>query len=324
MVDAPPALYLTGVRKKKPYGDNLREQLLHSARDRLHLFLLDYGSVRGALVHSTRMVNEMRANHELGVLETLVLGHAYQAATLMTVNLKGADRLRINIQCQGPVQGLSVESNAFGEVRGYLAEVPIPVEGAVDQDTLAGLFGEGVLTVTRTLERARQPFSGAVRLEYGTLAEDLANYFLISEQVPSAMSLSVRFDPAGEVIGAGGLFLQAMPAAEKDTAARMEGIVRGLPSIGGAFAEGRDAEELLREHFADFSPLMLGSRRVAFMCHCSKHRFGRFMSALPEAELADMAENGPFPVVTTCFNCNTSYSFSREQIAQMHRSAAER
>ena len=53
-------------------GESLKERLLESAKDRIYNFLLAGGAVRGAILHGTRMVNEMRANHELGILETLV------------------------------------------------------------------------------------------------------------------------------------------------------------------------------------------------------------------------------------------------------------
>ena len=115
--------------KKNPFGDSLREQLEASARDRIHSFILDYGGLRGALVCGTRMVSEMQANHELGSLETLVLGHAYLAAALMSSNLKAPDRIHLGIECTGPVRGLSVEANAFGEVRGYLRQDPVPADG---------------------------------------------------------------------------------------------------------------------------------------------------------------------------------------------------
>ena len=91
--------------KKVPEGESLRCRLEQSVKDRLYHFLLDYGSVRGALLHAGRLVSEMRANHELGPLETLVLGHAYIGAALMSVNLKGSDRLKLQVQCSGPVQG---------------------------------------------------------------------------------------------------------------------------------------------------------------------------------------------------------------------------
>ena len=305
------------MKKKKPYGNNLREQLEASSRDQLYSFFLDFGGIRGALVHATRMVNEMRANHELGTLETLLLGHAYIAASLMTVNLKGADRVNIRVDCTGPARGLSVEANAFGEVRGYLMENPIPLEHSPETYELQELLNQGILSVTRFLEKAKQPFSGQVELAHGTLAEDLAYYYLVSEQTPSAFAFSIQFDSNAEVIGAGGLFLQIMPGTEDSKIATLEKALERMPSVGRCFAEQLPAEQLLGEQFADLSPLLLGKRRVAFMCHCSKSRFRRFMAALPEEELADILENGPFPVVTTCFNCNSAYDFPRNEIEKI-------
>lgn len=305
------------MKKKKPYGNTLREQLEASSRDRLYSFFLDFGGIRGALVHATRMVNEMRANHALGTMETLLLGHAYIAASLMTVNLKGGDRVNVRVDCSGPAGGLSVEANAFGEVRGYLMENPIPLDHSSDTFELRDLLDRGILSVTRLLEKARQPFTGQVQLEHGTLAEDLAHYYLVSEQTPSAFNFSVQFDSSGEVTGAGGLFLQVMPVTEQSKVAILETILRQMPSLGRLFAEQITAEQLLAEQFADLSPLLLGQRRVAFMCHCSKSRFRRFMAALPREELTDILENGPFPVVTTCFNCNSEYAFPRAEIEKL-------
>lgn len=308
--------------KKLPEGESLRQRIEESVKDRLYHFLLDYGSVRGALLHAGRLVREMRANHELGPLETLVLGHAYIGAALLSANLKGQDRVKLQVQCGGPVRGLNAEATASGEVRGYLSRVPIPAAGPVDPEDLSPLFGLGVLTLTRYLQDAKQPFSGQVALEPASLAGNLANYFLVSEQTASSFHLSVRLDSRGEVLGAGGLFLQVMPGTEERTLARLESLVRELPSLGAAFAAGRTAVDLLRECFGPFDPLLLGSRRVSFMCHCSAQRFGRFLGALPREELADILDKGPFPVVTTCFNCNSSYSFSRAQIEQFYQERA--
>jgi molecular chaperone Hsp33 len=298
--------------KRKPYGGTLREQLDASSRDRLYSFILDYGGIRGALVHATRMVSEMQGNHELGPVESTLLGHAYVAAALMTANLKGADRVQVRVQGSGPAGGLSVEANAFGEVRGYLAQVPIAAEPA--GAGLAGLLGEGVLTVTRLLERARQPFSGQVELAYPTLAENLAHYFVVSEQTPTALRLSVRLDASGAVRGAAGLFLQVLPGADETTAERLEELLRALPALADSFQAHTPAAEFLQTYFDPFSPLLLGERRVAFMCHCGEERFRLFLGALPAEELRDILDKGPFPVVTTCHNCNSRYAFSRGEI----------
>ena len=106
-----------------PYGETLKEKLIASAKDRLHRFLLAGGDIRGAIMNATRMVNEMRANHELGILETLVLGRTYIGAGLMAADLKSDDRISLKFDCSGPIKGLVVEANAFGEVRGFLKQV---------------------------------------------------------------------------------------------------------------------------------------------------------------------------------------------------------
>lgn len=314
--------------KKKVYGNTLKERLLAGIRDRLYVFLLAGGEVRGAVINGTRMINEMRANHDLGILETLVLGHAYLGAGLMSAGLKGNDRISLQIECSGPIKGLVVEANAFGEVRGYLKNVHIPVDKPLEDFDLSPFFGIGFITVTKYLEDAKQPFMGRVALQYGNLAQDLANYYLTSEQIPTAFNLSVRFDPEGKVAGAGGLVLQAMPGARKQTIERVENLVRNLPSIGTIFAEDRTSEEknpdkqapakLVKEVFKRFSPRFLADYRVEFMCHCNEKRIRRVLTLLPLEDLKDILEKGPFPVEIRCHNCNTPYHFTQVDIKQIY------
>lgn len=52
------------MKKKKTYGTGTKEKLLASLNDKLYNFVLDRGSLRGAVLNGTRMVNEMRWNHK--------------------------------------------------------------------------------------------------------------------------------------------------------------------------------------------------------------------------------------------------------------------
>jgi molecular chaperone Hsp33 len=303
------------MEKKKIYGSTLKEQLIASIRDRLYNFVIADGAIRGVLVHGTRMVNEMRWNHGLGVLETLVLGHAYLAAALMSANLKGNDRLAIDVECSGPIKGLHVESNAFGEVRGYLSRVPIPVYQPLQSFDLAPFFGAGFLSVTRYLEDAKSPFVGKVMMAYGTLAKDLAVYYLKSEQVPTSFSLSVAFDGDGEVQGAGGMFLQALPGAEDSVLSDLESLVRALPSLGHVVQEDGFPEKWLQQTFDALTPKILDRRGIEFMCHCNRGQIETMLGMLDHDELEDMARRGPFPIAIRCHHCNTTYPFSQDEIA---------
>lgn len=304
--------------KKNPYGKTLKAKLLASAKDRLHRFLLAEGAIRGAIVNGTRMVNEMRSNHELGILETLVLGRAYLGAGLMAADLKSDDRLRLKFDCSGPIKGLVVEANAFGEVRGFLKQVPIPIEQPMDSYDLSPFFGAGFLSVTKYLEKAKQPFTGQIVIKYGNIAKDLANYYFTSEQVPSAFNLSIKFDRQGQVTGAGGLFLQAMPQTDEELAAGLEEGITHLPSLGAEFTADRDPVSLVSEAFNDYSPQFLTNHRIEFMCHCNQERVRSLLVLLPIDELRDIRENGPFPLEMCCRYCNTAYLFTQADVQEIY------
>ncbi|MDY0219536.1 MAG: Hsp33 family molecular chaperone HslO [Desulfobacterium sp.] len=305
--------------KKDIFKGRLKEQLKASARDRLYRFMLADGMIRGAIVGATRMVNEMRANHGLGGLETLVLGQAYIAAALLTANLKARDRVSLTVQCSGPIKGFDVESNVFGEVRGFLKDPGFSSHVNPDTATLSSLFGAGFLTVTKYLEEAKHPYSGQVILEYGTLAEDLANYFLTSEQTPTAFNLSVHFDEAGEVTGAGGLFLQAMPGADDRTVVEAQAMLKNIDSLGQAFADNQEPDILVSRHFKELNPLLLEGHRVEFFCRCSEKKMNDHLALLPRQDIVDILDNGPFPVELRCHNCNSVYLFTRQDIEKLHK-----
>lgn len=291
-------------------------------RDGIDRFVLARGRYRAVALNGTFLVNQMRQNHELGILETLILGHAYLAAALMASSLKGAERLSLDVHCDGPVGGLHVEGGAVGTVRGYLFQPNIPIETPLESFDTAPWFGDGTVSVTRYLDRKMTPYTGRIELLHGNLAQDLTRYYAVSEQTPTAIALSVKFNREGLVVGAGGLLIQALPHEEADEpqetiAARLEELVHGLPSLGELFSRGVTSTELVREHFGVLDPAFVGSRPVGFYCDCNRERFMRFIAALPDEDLAEVREKGPFPLRVTCHNCATSYFFEKDEIVDL-------
>ena len=291
------------------------------ANDNMSIFLLDGGKYRGALLDGTLMVREMKKAHETGVIETFALGETYIAAGLLTSMLKGKDRLGIFFECGGPIKGINVEVNADGNVRGYLANNPIPLDEIPESLDLSMLFGPGFLSVTKYLEDSKQPFTGRVMITYGSVAKDLAYYYTTSENTPTAFNLSVKFDRTGEVIGAGGMFIQKMPddedkggdAAEKRSA-EIQDALEKMPSIGLSLAEGKSVSDILSDSMGGFSPNVIGSRYIEFKCSCSRELFKSYLGGLKAEDRQDIVENGPFPLVTMCHNCNTRYEFGKNEL----------
>ena len=282
-------------------------------KNTVYSFILNKGNFKGYFIEGTEIVNSFREKHNLGIIETLIMGHASLAAELMAATLKNNEKIKIKIECSGPLQGLSVEADTNGETRGYLFANPIPLESAPENFDTSAIFQAGFITVTR-YSPDKKPFSGQVMIEHGNIANDLANYYLVSEQLKTAFNLSVKFDKTGKVTGAGGLFLQAMPGSNEEDTVIVETIVNNLPSIGTYISENSDSISFLMEHFMAADIQILDSKPASFRCRCSKDRFHKFLSSLSKNEIAEIIEADTYPLKLTCFNCSTDYDFNKEEI----------
>lgn len=299
------------------HNPDLLRHLELIAPDSLDIFFLEEKAIRGAVAHTSAMINQMRANHSLGVLESYVLGQAYTAAGLLSSSVKGQDRIALSVECGGPIKGLVAETDADANVRGYLAQVPIPVEEPMESFDISPLFGPGFLKVTKTLEGAKSPFSGQIMLRSGNLAEDLAWYFLESEQTKSFFSLSIHFDREGTITGAGGLFLQEMPGAEEETLASVQQTALGMSSLGTSFAAGLTGPAIVEEHLHHHKPEFIGQRDIQFFCSCSRERFGSFLAGMQGKQQEEILTQSEFPLRVECHNCGSVYDFSRVECEEL-------
>lgn len=300
--------------KKKIEDQELLNHLDKLPEDGRQVALLANGQARLIGLGGTKMVNQVRANFNLGALETYVLGQAYIAAGLMASSIKGNDRIQLNIECGGPIGGISVEAWACGAVRGFLKNSPIQVTKPIENNDLSLLYGPGFISVTKILEGSRTPFTGQTMMQYGDLAHDLALYYNESEQTPTMFSLSVQFDKTGRVIGAGGLFLQALPDCTDTLLDQLQTKSLSLPPLGIHLSKAESIDNYLQANFSDFGIQMLSSEPIAFSCPCSRQNFSYFLSRLPQDEKTDILKSDTFPLNLECLNCGTSYSFSKSEV----------
>jgi molecular chaperone Hsp33 len=54
--------------------------------------------------------------------------------------LRGADSTNLKIECSEPIRGLTVEANTFGEVQGFLKNVPIPIDKPMQDFDLGNIY----------------------------------------------------------------------------------------------------------------------------------------------------------------------------------------
>ena len=307
----------------------LQQHLDTLEKDGLHIFTAGGGLFRGGLFHGTDFVNRIRVQHRLGILETLMLGQAGLCAALMIQTMKGRETLQLRYDTDAA--GFSVEADSRGFVRGYLLQNPIPIAAPPESWELAPFFGNGTISVTRFPETAqpeRQPQRGIAEIKYRNIAKDLAWYFLQSEQLYTAFNTGIRFDAAGKVTGAGGFFIQRMPAAGgtlrsgqskteeeiEDTVIRMERAFSACPPLGDWFSEGGNCEDIIFGLLREFNPQPVAVRNIVFDCPCSKEYYLNALQKLPEAERKNLKETADDPLEIVCRNCSSVYHIPLAEI----------
>lgn len=274
--------------------------------------------MRGVLIHGSRAICQMRANHNLGPVETKTLGVGLLCAGLMASLLKDPGSIMLRIDGSGPAEGMSAEGMkaASGGIsaRGRLFRDPLP-EKALEVESPIDLFGPGSLTVTR-IEGESKPFVSSVALRAGNLNKDLTYYYFESEQTRTAIDSGISFTKQGIPRGAGALLLQALPRADDGFLASAEAKLQALPPLGLWFAEGGTRDGLISSIFGEVGAKRTAEADFTFDCPCSRERFIGHIANLDKATIADILENGPWPLETQCHYCSSRYSIEKLELAE--------
>lgn len=311
----------------------LVEKINALPKDEMAVFVMADGRIRGALFHGTRFVNQMRAQHNLGILESLVLGQASLCAALMIPLMKGQEHLCWKYDVDGPAAGFSVEADSTGYVRGFLYNEHIPVDKPLENWDLKPFLGTGSMSVSRIHKEDSAPHISTVEVNSGNIAEDLAWYYKQSEQISTAFNTGIQFDRQGRVIGAGGMFLQVMPetggknnsGASKSSSSdaeadgqflgRVEMAFKTAPSLGQWFSEGGKIEDIVYGLFREFTPSIALRRDIRYDCPCSEETFANYIKMLPKQERDDILRKKE-PLEIQCRNCGSVYTISVEKLQQ--------
>lgn len=292
------------------------------------------GHVRGFACVTTKLVQAACQQH--GTLPTAsdALGRALTCGAMMGAQLKGRERVALKFEGSGPLKKILIESNARGEVRGYVGvpDVDVPLRDNAP-DIPSAIGKAGFLTVTKDLG-LKEPYRGIVQLYSSEIATDLAYYLTESEQIPSAVGVGVFVGPDREIGAAGGFLIQAMPGAHtgaasatdargEETAAQQRAIdqvveqIQQMPPLTELLIQGQTPEQLLDRIFQDMTYEVLDSQPLAYRCSCSKARIEQALVSIGVDELNGLIQEGGAEVV--CEFCRTPYTFTAEELTQLVR-----
>ncbi len=273
------------------------------------------GLIKVSAVSTRDLTERARQIHKTLPVATAAQGRLLAGASMMGSALKEeAASLTLQIKGGGPLGTLLAVSDHEGNVRGTVenpaVDIPLREDGKLDVGTAVG--NQGTLTVIRDL-RMKEPYVGSVGLLWGEIAEDIALYFVESEQIPTACGLGVLVDRDQSVLSAGGYLVQLLPGAGEETAERLEASLRAAGPVTELLKADPDPEALLRAALPGLALEVLEKRPIAYRCDCSRERMERALISLGREELRAMIdEQGSAEL--TCRFCDNVQRFSREEL----------
>lgn len=286
--------------------------------DKLVRAITSDGMVQAVAVSTRELTERARQIHTTLPVATAALGRTLAAASMMGNALKDREgSVTIQIKGGGPLGTVLAVSDHLGNVRGYVQQphVDLPLRSDGKLDVGAAVGHEGTLTVIKDLGM-KEPYIGSVELIGGEIAEDLAAYFVESEQIPTACALGVLVDRDQSVKAAGGYIIQLLPGAGEDVITKVEGGVMAAGAVTGLLEQADDPETMLRTVLSDFDVEILETSPIAYKCYCSRERVERALISLGREELQKLIEeqNG---CELTCQFCDTIHRFSREELEKL-------
>ncbi|HEY4434387.1 MAG TPA: Hsp33 family molecular chaperone HslO [Candidatus Cybelea sp.] len=279
---------------------------------------LDAGIAITAAI-TTGLVGEIRDRHDLWPTATAAVGRLATGAALFAANLKGNERISLQIAGDGPLGNIAADAwfldertiGARGYARNGQVELPVDERGKFN---VAGAVGKGSLQVTRSTD-VGQPYVGVVPLATGEIAEDLAVYLAQSEQIPSIVALGVLANPNG-VIAAGGVIAQALPGADEKLLASLEARAVAMAPVTQQISQGADAEALLRSIAGDTELRAIRPLDVRFACRCTRAKVEAVLLGLGADELLALTRERDL-TEATCEYCKTEYVFTAEEVREL-------
>lgn len=291
-------------------------------RDEIVRAMTTDGMVQAVAITGRDLVERARTIHTLLPVATAALGRTLLGASMMGDMLKSTrGAVTLQVKGGGPLGIVMAVSDSEGNVRGYVGNGEVELmekePGKLDVGRAIGV--DGTLTVIKDLG-LRNPYVGSVGLFSGEIADDLAIYFVESEQIPTACALGVLIGVDQSVSSAGGYIIQLLPGADDEMIDKIEAGVRRVGSVSGVLAEGLDAEGLLRAVLSDFELTILEKRPVEYRCHCNRERVSSAIIAMGESEMTALIEEQG-QAELTCQFCDAIYQFDRTQLEELKNSA---
>ena len=274
--------------------------------DRLIRGILGDGVARVFAIDVTGIAEQTRQLHNLRKDAVGLAAEAVVASVVMAGQIKGEERLSIQMQCSRPQCAFIADVDASGGVRARFT----PESVFLSEET--GL--DGMILAIKSLP-GRELYRGVTAIDQESIIAALNRHMGVSAQVDNILNIQVRIADDGRVDHAVGILIERLPAPEvSELEASAEFVVTFDPvreMDAAAIVSAVKANEI-----QGVALEVLERTDVKWRCSCSQERVEAILVGLPVAELTDMLkEDGKAEVI--CHFCNVAYTITGERLEQM-------
>lgn len=275
------------------------------------------GFVRAYAVNATETIAEAQQRHDTWNTSSAALGRTMIGALMLGATLKGEDKMTVKVEGNGPAGAIVVDSNGKGEVKGYIKNphISLPLNEIGKIDVRGAVGTEGMFTVIKDLG-LKEPFSGQTPIVSGEIGEDFTYYLAVSEQIPSAVGVSVLVDTDDSIKTAGGFMIQIMPGASEEIIDKIEERLKETARISSLLDEGQTPEEILQTLLATDDVEFLENMPVQFKCDCSKEKFVSAIITLGAEQIQELIDQD-HGAEAVCAFCNNKYDYSEADLYEL-------
>ncbi len=272
--------------------------------DTLQRFLFERLAIRGELVHLDASWQAVLERHPYPSRVRDVLGEAIAASVLLAATLKFEGSLILQVQGNGPVSLLVVETTSARTIRAVAHW-----EGEVPEGSLRDAFGDARLVITIEPDSGER-YQGIVELVGDHLSHALEHYLERSEQLPTTLLV------AADANIAAGLLVQKLPGEDAEDQDAWNRIATLAATLTPEELLGLEQGEVIRRLFHEEDVRLFESEPVSFRCSCSRDRVANALRSIGREEVRSIISDEGV-VAVTCEFCNMRYDFDAVDAEQL-------
>lgn len=281
-------------------------------------YITQDGSAFVIAADTTDVVSKAEQIHKTSAVTTAALGRLMTACSMMGDMLKGKDdSITLRMNGEGPAGTLIAVSDSQGNTRGYVqnpvVEIPLNEKGKLDVKGAVGT--NGFLYVMKDMGM-NEPYVGQTEIVSGEIAEDITNYFAVSEQTPSVCALGVLVDKDLSVKAAGGFIIQLLPGCPEEVIEKIEKSISKIDSVTNMLSQGMTPDNIAKIALDGIEIDKLDESEIEYRCNCSKQRVETALISTGIESLKEMAEENK-DITVECHFCDKTYVFTPKEIEKL-------